>query len=98
FSCILPLPACGQKNETHPPRYFFHFILLLSSMVYECVAYSWYCQDVLRIACVRFNLLAQMTNVGFYQAAVSISVVAPYMRHDLIRGTDVVSVDSQQMQ
>jgi len=42
--------------------------------------------------------MAQMADMGFYQAGFSIPIVTPHMGHDLIRATYVAGIDSQQMQ
>ena len=78
-------------------RYFFHLILS-GILAYQDITYPWHRQDILRIACVSFNLLAQMANVGFYQACITITFVAPHMGHDLIRAAYVAGVDREQMQ
>src|SRR5258708_18961301 len=71
---------------------------LFRSMAYQGVADARDGENVARLTGIRLHLLAYVADMRFDQARIAIVAKPPDVRNNLASSTDIVRIDSQQMQ
>ena len=86
-------------NSLQGARQLFGTILrLFGSMAYHGVADARDGENVGRLTGIRLHLLAYVADMRLDQASISIVAEPPDVRNNLAGSTDIVRIDSQQMQ
>lgn len=80
------------------PRFLGLGFMLINGTAYQGVANARNRQDVARVGHIRLDLLAQVADMGFDEAGITIVSQTPYMRNNLIMGANVVCVHCKEME